>query len=287
MFDRLVFARLLILLGLTVLSGATWLLAVWPQANAPLLAVHFLDVGQGDAIFIESPSGKQMLIDGGPTNQVLRELASEMSFFDRSIDVVLATHPDSDHIGGLIDVLARYQVATIIATDNIGDTTIAVTYQQSSNNEQAQTIVARRGQVIDLGAGVMVEVLYPEGSVERFETNRSSIVVRVVYGNTSFLLTGDAPKAIEEYLVLTHGEGLKSDVLKVGHHGSRTSTSELFLTAVGPIYAVVSAGADNRYGHPHSDVTEALFNARVETFNTAEVGTVTFLSDGITVQLSN
>jgi competence protein ComEC len=112
------------------------------------------------------------------------------------------------------------------------------------------------------------------------ETNTSSIVLQLVYGDSEFLFMGDSPKSIEEYLVLIEGEHLQSDVLKIGHHGSRTSTSELFLDEVQPQFAVISAGKENSYGHPHVEVTDMLFNFRVEMLETAEEGTITFLSDG-------
>ena len=112
------------------------------------------------------------------------------------------------------------------------------------------------------------------------DNNASSIVVKLTYGDTSFLLTGDSPKRIEEYLVLVEGEHLKSTVLKAGHHGSRTSTSELFLDEVDPEYAVISAGVDNRYGHPHVEVMDMLFNKHIEVHETAKEGTITFASDG-------
>ena len=140
--------------------------------------------------------------------------------------------------------------------------------------------IARRGQRFDLGDGVFLDIIFPDTDVSEYESNTSSIVARLVYGQQSFMLTGDAPKSIEEYLVLIEGEYLESDVLKVGHHGSRTSTSDLFLTEVSPSYAVISVGKDNSYGHPHLEVTDALFNAGVETFNTAEHGHVIFWSDG-------
>ena len=142
---------------------------------------------------------------------------------------------------------------------------------------------ARRGQTFDLGDGVKLMVLFPDTDPTEFESNTASIVTRLVYGDTAFMLTGDSPKSIEEYLVLVEGEHLQSDVLKAGHHGSRTSTSELFLAEVDPDYAVISAGKDNSYGHPHVEVTDALFNYGVETFSTADSGHVVFWSDGKTV----
>lgn len=244
------------------------------------LQVSFLDVGQGDSILIETPDGVQVLVDGGPDGTVLRELSSAMGFFDKTIDVVIGTHPHADHVGGLIDVLERYQVAHVIRTDNENGDGMDETYYSRVAAEGAIVTYARRGQRIALGASTTLEVLYPEGEVRELDTNTSSIVARLVYGSTSFLLTGDSPKNIEEYLVLTEGEHLKSDVLKAGHHGSRTSTSELFLDEVAPQFAVITSGKNNSYGHPHVEVTDALFNAGAEILNTAELGTITFYSDG-------
>lgn len=273
--------RLLSLLVLICGGVVVWLLPAAAATPPPeYLTVHFFDVGQGDATFIETPDGAQVLIDGGPNNSVLHELAQVMPLRDRSIDVVIATHPDSDHIGGLIDVFERYVVDAIMLTENKSDSTTAVTYERLVSAEGAEILYARRGQILTVGASTTLEILWPETDPTAMESNESSIVLKLSYGDTSFMLTGDSPKRIEEYLVLAEGEHLMSTVLKVGHHGSRTSTSELFLAEVRPEYAVLSYGADNRYGHPHVEVTDALFNARVETLSTAEQGTVTFYSDG-------
>ncbi len=281
--EERVWARVVVVSLLLVVAGTIWLLPRLLPTPPQYLEVHVLDVGQGDAILLESPSGQQMLIDGGRNNQVLRSLAAELAFFDRTLDFVVATHPDADHIGGLVDVLQRYTVETVLVTDNQSDTTAHAAFTAAIAAENAERLVPRRGQTIDLGAGVLVTVLWPETNAARLESNAASVVLHVHYGETAFLLTGDSPKRIEEYLVLTYGEYLASDVLKVGHHGSRTSTAELFLAEVRPQYAVISAGADNRYGHPHVEVTDALFNAGVTTFTTAEQGTVSFISDGMTV----
>jgi competence protein ComEC len=281
MSDVRVRARLMTLLIMMVLSVGVW---VAPSSLAgtgiPVLTVSFLDVGQGDAILIESPTGQQLLVDGGRNSTVLQALGRELSFFDRDLDYVVATHPDQDHIGGLVDVFERYQVATVLLTENQSDTVTNEAFRDAVTKESARIIVAKRGQIIDLGGGVVVEVLWPEIGVEAEESNASSVVLLVRYGDVEFLLTGDAPKRIEEYLVRSYSEYLESEVLKVGHHGSRTSTSELFLAEVSPQFAVISASADNSYGHPHVEVTDALFNAGVEILSTAEIGTVTFMSDG-------
>lgn len=245
-----------------------------------LLCVIFFDVGQGDAIYIESPTGVQMLIDGGRDSNVLQDLSGEVGYFDKTLDYVLATHPDLDHIAGLVDVLERYEVGTIIVSGNRGDTPVAEAFSDGTVEENAGIITARRGQMIDLGGGASLEILFPDRDVSSVESNTASIVTKLTYGETEFLLTGDSPKSIEEYLVLIEGEHLESDVLKAGHHGSRTSTSEIFLEYVNPKYAVISAGKDNSYGHPHVEVTDLLFNNGVETKNTAEDGSIVFVSDG-------
>lgn len=285
--DELLVKKKLLLLGIFL---ALVVLAWWPEfgmvkfrpplCNPELLCVAFLDVGQGDAIFMQSPSGRQLLIDTGRNQEVLRGLGEVMSFSDREIDYVLATHPDADHIGGLSDVLDRFKVAHVIRTANESDSSLWEEAEKKIEAEGAVVTIARRGQRFDLGDGVFLDILFPDVDVSEYESNTASIVARLVYGETSFMLTGDSPKSIEEYLVLVEGEYLESDVLKVGHHGSRTSTSELFLVEVSPSYAVISAGKDNSYGHPHLEVTDALFNAGIETFNTADQGHIIFWSDG-------
>jgi len=247
------------------------------------LCISYLDIGQGDATFIESPTGTQVLIDGGPDSSVLRGLGDIMHSFDHDIDIVIPTHPDADHVTGLIDVLDRYNVSTVVRTENESSTSMWQTLEEKIKAEGADIIYARRGQIYDLGGGAKLEMLFPDRDVSGLESNTSSIVARLTYGTNAFIFTGDSPKAIEEYLVLTEGEHLKSDVLKVGHHGSRTSTSEVFLAEVDPDYAIISSGKDNPYGHPHVEVTDLLFNYGIETKNTADEGSIYLVSDGETV----
>ncbi|MCA9363821.1 MBL fold metallo-hydrolase [Candidatus Kaiserbacteria bacterium] len=269
-------------LSATVFSGGE-------RCDPGLLCVYFLDVGQGDAIFIETPDGHQMLIDGGPGSDVLRELGAVMSFFDRTIDVVLATHPDQDHVGGLVDVLDRYTVGAVLMTENKSDTPVYNRLTEAVSDEGAAVHYARAGDTLVLGEGVAgevrFEVLYPDRDPTLLESNTSSIVGRLVYGDTEWMLTGDAPQAIEEYLVALFGVTLHSDVLKVGHHGSKTATAETFVSAVAPDYAVISAGKNNRYGHPHQEVLDTLEAAGIEIKNTADEGSIKFSSDGAWVSV--
>ncbi len=255
------------------------------KTDTGLLTVNFLDVGQGDAIFIESPSGAQMLIDGGKGISVLRELGSVMSFFDRSIDVVLATHPDMDHIGGLPEVFKRYEIGMFIESGVTDDGSDNVALENYVGKEGLTPVYARQGMNVDLGAGVMVEILFPDRDVSGVNPNVGSIVCRLTYKNISMLFTGDSPVAIEEYLVSNYGDELKSNVLKLGHHGSKTSSSEVFLKAVKPSIAIISAGCDNRYGHPNKSVIERLDELKIRKINTCKYGTITITTDGESVYL--
>ncbi len=272
-----------VLLLLLLIVFGIWY-AVWREDRRGMLTVSFLDVGQGDAIFIDAPSGRQILIDGGRDRSVLRQLARVMPWWDRTVDIVVATHPDLDHINGLIDVLARYRVGTIIHSSVEGDTATFDTFNQAMENEKAHEIVAMRGQVVDIGKGIFLEILFPDRLVSSVDTNDGSIIARLVYRNTSFMLTGDAPSKIENYLVQLDSDGLNSDVLKAGHHGSKTSSSELFLGFVNPEYAVYSRGCDNSYGHPHQDIVARFARFEIPTLDTCEEGTITFVSDGQVVR---
>lgn len=249
------------------------------------LIVSFFDVGQGDATFIETPTGVQVLIDGGRDGGVLRALSREMGFFDRHIDIIVATHLDEDHVGGLKDVLRRYDVSLIVMTDNIHDTPTSEVFLTAVEEEGAEVIVVTERKAIDLSGDVVLTFLFPDRSVHDLESNTSSIITHLTYGTSDFLFMADAPKSIERYLLAQYGNQLQSEVLKVGHHGSKTSTDEIFISAVNPEYAVISAGKDNRYGHPHTEVIETLEDFDIGIKNTAEDGSITFLSDGDNVFL--
>lgn len=281
----------LIILGFLLLAAIFSIYFAWRENRQGILTVAFLDVGQGDAIYIEAPNGNQMLIDGGLGKQVLRELNRVMPFYDRTIDVVLATHADSDHIGGLPDVLNEYKVDLFLES---GVTSSSSVYEELESrimnyesSKRTEKILVKRGMQVDLGNGVVLEILSPTSVFEEMETNKASIVARLVYGENGFMLTGDAPIAIEDYLVFqedlksSDGNFLRSDVLKAGHHGSKTSTGEKFVEAVSPQYAVISVGTDNRYGHPNQEVLDILKNFGAKILRTDESGRIIFKSDGI------
>ncbi|MFT7644917.1 MAG: competence protein ComEC [Candidatus Paceibacteria bacterium] len=274
---------------LLVLAGASVLLwfpnVTSSSTTSNYLTVRFLDVEQGDAIQVITPDGYEMLIDGGPSSAVLLELAKDRSFFDRSIDVVMATHPDTDHVAGLSDVFERYSVSWLFETSVESKTSAAVAYRRAAQDEGAHIITAQAGQTVQLGASTTVRILSPKGDTTHWSSNSASIIVQIIYGDIEFMLTGDAPSSIEEYLVGKYSNTLESEVLKLGHHGSKTSSSDIFLDAVEPQFVVVSAGKDNRYGHPHSDVVEKAEERGSEIVSTTESGTITFETDGNTVWL--
>ena len=253
--------------------------------RAGVLTVAFLDVGQGDSIYIEAPNGSQVLIDGGPGASTLRALGNVMPFYDRSLDFIIATHPDQDHVGGLPAVLERMRVGGVMTSENTADTGAYGTFEKIIQTKNIRRILARRGEKIILDQGVVLEILFPDRSTLGWETNTGSIVARLTYGGESFLFTGDSPSSIEHYLVGKDGAHLKTNVLKLGHHGSRTSSSREYLSVVDPEYAIISAGQDNKYGHPNKDVMLLLEELKIPTLSTIDKGTVIFKTDGTSLRV--
>jgi len=249
------------------------------------LKLVFLDVGQGDAIFVETKSGNQVLIDGGANDKVLRELSGLMSFFDKSIDIIIATHPDSDHIGGLVGVLDRFRSKIFLESGSKSQTLIYESLEDALNKNKTKRIIVRRGMVFDLGDDVFLKILFPDRDVSGLDPNTASIIVKIEHKDISFLLTGDSPKSIENYLVSVDGKNLKSDVLKAGHHGSKTSTSLSFLEFASPIYSIISAGEGNRYKHPHQEVIDRLNDFGTDIYETSKLGSIVFSSDGKNIEV--
>jgi competence protein ComEC len=250
------------------------------------LTVTFLDVGQGDAILIESPTGLQMLIDGGGDRTVLRELGDVLGPYDRDIDIVVATHPDKDHIGGLADVFERYEVDYFLESGAVNDTSATAALRAAAQKEPDLTrAIATRGLRLDLGGGSYALVLYPDRDVSKVDTNDSSIAMRIVYGTTSFVFTGDVTSNVEEWLVLLDGDSgmLDADFLKAGHHGSKYATSDAWLASVTPSIVAISVGNNNSYGHPTQEVLERVASGGAKIYRTDEDGRLVFTSDGRTI----
>ncbi len=245
------------------------------------LRVVFLNVGQGDAIYIRTPSGNDMLIDSGRDKTVLRELGAVMPWNDNDLDVILETHADADHIGGFPEILKRFKVSAVIESGNRSKTNqIDGQVENLVKEKNIPKILGRKGTIVDLGDGVKFEILFPDVDVSGWETNKGSIVGVLSYKSKRFLLTGDSPVQIENYLIGL-GLDLDVDVLKPAHHGSKTSTGQNYLNATTPTYAAISAGKNNRYGHPAKEVVERLARAGVKTFETFINGRIEFKTDGI------
>lgn len=240
-----------------------------------------LDIGQGDALFVESPSGTQMLVDGGPIHSILAPLSKVMPLYDKKIDVLMITNPDADHIGGFIDILKNYEVSYIIEPGTFNKSKTYATIEQLVKEKNVKKIIATKGMVLDLGSGVKDTILFPDRDVSKWSTNDGSIVSKLTYGNYSIMLTGDATK-MTEAIVLSENSAqfLKSDILKIGHHGSHTSSSRAFVQAVAPTYALISDGKGNSYGHPHQETLDTLNSFGIKILRTDLLGTIIFKSNG-------
>ncbi|MGD8794473.1 MAG: DNA internalization-related competence protein ComEC/Rec2 [Anaerolineae bacterium] len=267
--------------------SAVGVLLVWLavfQRPDGRLHVAFLDVGQGDAVLITTPAGQQILVDGGPSPSALTAaLGQQMAFWDHSLDLLIMTHADADHITGLAEVATRYELGGWL--DN-GLKNEDATYQVcltrlGTNGVPRQAIQA--GQELALGQGIVLEVLHPPPGTEvdpRSDGNSRSLVLRLRWGSVSFLLTGDIDAKAETTLLET-GRPLEANVLKVAHHGSDGSSTAAFLKAVDPDYAVISVGADNTFGHPAPGVLERLSAlGGLNILRTDALGTIEFVTDG-------
>ena len=246
-----------------------------PTPEQGTLIVHFINVGQGDSILLDF-GDVEVLIDGGEKSPSVISYIDD--YVDGPLEVMVATHPHAGHIGGLIGVLGAFEVDEIWLN---GDTSTSKTYSQfmlAVNSEGAEVCEARRGDTIEVG-GLVLDVLHPVSLSDT--TNNNSIVLSLSYGEIDFLFTGDAEQQAESNML---GTGILRDVeiLKVGHHGSRTASSQAFLAAVQPDVAIYMAGLGNQYGHPHEETITALQAIGASIYGTDANGTVTVSTDGQT-----
>lgn len=275
-----------------IILGSLFLIAVlvWtvffsiPNKN---LTVSFCDVGQGDAELIKSPEGNQMLIDGGPSSsKIVQCLSSNMPFWDRKIEFVVLSHPHADHLAGLIEVLKRYDVGQIVATDAINTSPEHEEWLKIIKEKKIPFELASQISAIDLGGNATATVLYPRenfGDQKIDNLNNTSIVLRLEYAGVSFLFPGDAEKEEQEkILARANLYPLASNFLKFPHHGSKTALDENFLNAVAPDMAIISIAKDNRYGLPAKETIDKLRDLGIETERTDEEGTtqVEVMPDG-------
>ncbi|OGZ18279.1 MAG: hypothetical protein A2Z68_00590 [Candidatus Nealsonbacteria bacterium RBG_13_38_11] len=282
MQEKRIVIALIVLFCFNVLA---WL-AVFDLNRYGSLEVNFFDVGQGDSIFIETAAKHQILIDGGPGSTVLEKLGEEMPFWDRTIDLIILTHPHEDHLSGLIKVLENYEVENVLWTGISMETAIFKEWQEVI--KEAKLYTAHSGQKV-IASGMVLEVLYPFENLENQKTKEvddTSIVARLIFGDNSFLFTGDAFQLVEKQLIEKQVY-LTSDILKVGHHGSKTSTSQEFIEKVSPEMAVISVGKDNKYGHPNQETLATLTKYGIRIFRTDEQGDIKIICNSKNYEVSS
>lgn len=272
------YLKFLVLIFLLILTIFLWANVIWFSNKN--LKIAFMDIGQGDAIFIKSPDGNKIIVDGGPGESLMKILPKQLSFFDKDIDMIVITNPDKDHFEGFIPLLQRYYVPVVL-TSGIRplDNQVYLQFLKLAEDKKVKEVVANKGQIISIGGGAFMEVIFPDRDVSALSHNDGSVVIKLIYKDISILLTGDTTEKMEKYFT-AYNFDLKSDVLKVAHHGSKTSTSEDFLKKVSPKIAIISAGIGNSYGHPHKEVLDRLENAKIKVFGTYEFGSIALESDG-------
>jgi competence protein ComEC len=242
-----------------------------------IIKVNYIDVGQGDSELIQV-NGKNILIDAGPNDSIdkLMNYLSKQNI--KKLDYVIATHPDEDHIGGMSSVIKKYDIGEFYAPKKLTTTQTFENMVKALKTKDIKINPGKSGMSLDLGKNVICEMLAPNNDKYK-DTNNYSIVIKITYGQSKFLFTGDAEK-ISEKEMLDKNLDLSSDVLKVGHHGSSSSSSKEFLDKVNPKIAIISCGKNNKYGHPHHETITELKNRKVQIYRTDVDGSIVLISDG-------
>ena len=268
---------------LIVVAILIWLAVFQNKAANYDLKIVFCDVGQGDAIFIQKSVNEDFLIDGGPDNSVLTCLGNNMPYYDRKIKSIILTHPHADHLTGLIEVLKRYEIEEVWITGVFDNSANYLEFQKIIAEKKIPTKIAKAGEMIENSQDLNLKILYPLTSLEgqKFDNlNLSSIVIRLDYHNLSALFTGDLEESKQSDLIKNYSQ-LKSDILKVPHHGSADSLLTEFLSQVNPSVAVISVGENNRYGHPSSKTLDKLKKiSGLKVYRTDKNGEIKILSNG-------
>jgi len=280
---KICFAIKWCIIPLLVVVGIIWItILTFPDKK---LHVSFLDVGQGDAILIQTPYGQNILIDGGPSPQELcMELGKKLPFRVRKIDLIISTQPHADHITGLVEVLQRYEVKQVLQTDTNYDSSVYQKWTDILEEKEVECCFARAGQEIKLTGDILIEVFNPPVDLYKCtssDIDNNGIVLKLSYGKISFLFSADIRYEAELNMIMQRFD-LSSTVLKVAHHGSKTSTSPQFLYLCNPDAAVISVGSENSFGHPDNIVLARLFDSidKDYVYRTDIDGTISFNTDG-------
>lgn len=249
------------------------------------LAIHFIDVGQGDSTLIQFPNGEVSLIDGGTRNNGEKVVEYLQKLRIKKIDYLIATHPHEDHIGGLPKVVKNFEIGKVYMPNKTANTRIFEELLSEIDNKGLKITLAKGGDTIIDEGQLKYTVLAPNRE-DYDNTNNFSIVTKVKYKNNSFIVTGDAEKE-SELEMLQGNYDLKANVLRVGHHGSSTSSIDEFIEEVDPEHAVISLGKDNTYGHPHTEIVDKFSKMEINILRTDELGNIVFISDGSKIELVN
>lgn len=255
----------------------------WHESQPHDLEVYYLDVGQGDAILIRTPDNQDILIDGGPDNNVLLYLGQILPFWDRDIELMILTHPHDDHVAGLVDVLERYEVKQIIYEQ--------VEYDNPNYKKFQELIVEKNiphresfyGDQLELSENLYLETIYPFANIDLNEienVNDTSIINRLIYKENKFLFTGDAEIEVEE-MILHNNIDIQANILKAGHHGSKTASSQEFLETVLPEQVIIQCGQNNKFNHPHFITLYKLKQLGISVLRNDLDGTIMCESNGI------
>lgn len=258
---------------------------VWSGEWSKKLEIDFLDVGQGDAELIKTPFNQNILIDGGPDNTILRRLGENLPWYDRMIDLMILTHPHEDHVAGLVEVLKRYKVKKILYTGVVYEAPVYQSWLELVKSKNIETVIIDRPQTIQLGDDCSLEIIWPSqplAGLGAAELNDTSIVAKLKYKQNSFLFMGDLQIDKEQELI-KNNVNLQTNVLKVGHHGSDTASSEEFLEKVKPQIAIIEVGQKNDFGLPSLRVIKKLERIGATIHRTDQTGTVKMTSDGINI----
>jgi competence protein ComEC len=273
-----------LILGFLFLANlAAWQAVFYFHFSAEKLEAVFFNVGQGDAIFIKTPQGHQVLIDGGPDAAILEKLSREIPFWDRDLDMVILTHPDKDHLFGILEALKKYKVENIVwsglAEENTAEFKEWQKFKAEESREGAKEVKVSAGQRIIAGSAAF-SVLYPFSGQKKTksEDNEDSLALRLDFKDNSFIFCGDIG-FYEEQKITETSENVSAQVLKVAHHGSKYSTSQTFLDKVSPRFAIIQVGK-NSYGHPAKEVLTRLQKSGINTLRTDVNGDIKVIADG-------
>ncbi|MEA2064998.1 MAG: ComEC/Rec2 family competence protein [Patescibacteria group bacterium] len=274
--------NLRIILAIAILSVLFFLNFVSANKNSDKLRVSFFDVGQGDSIFIQTPNKKDILIDGGPNNAVIKKLGKAMPFWDKTIDLIIITHPHSDHISGLIEIIKKYEIKEIFYTGVLYNSETYAELLRQIKQNKIKLIEINQQQELTLDKNLKLKILFPnenlrEKNIENL--NNTSMVVKLIYDENSFLFAADAEYEVEQIL-LENNTDIKADLLKVGHQGASDSSSLKFLQKVSPQIAIISVGKNNKFGHPSLRVIRRLEKLGAKVFRSDQNGDIKIIANG-------